>query len=334
MAHRVHAEFLEGDLLHLAIGGVVVDPVLVAAEAVARLQHRRMLVGHHRQLVEPAAGQRAQPLEMRRHLLAQAGLHVEPHQVLELAVDRIEVLAVGVGRDVVRAVRHMSHVGHVFLRLASCRLHRQPCVSTRVHIGRHGLGRGTVYVFVEQALVVGRLEVQFDRAGARRVAAHMQHEARGGIDLAGRADRQEQAAALQHLVDFLEMHRHLAEPDDVGPQFTDGFAVRADEAGVRSCSDSNTVAAGHAADLAVAPVHVDHPLRSGLLVQQVDVLGDDRHFAFIFAFEPRQRPVRVVRVDVGRAEQVARLVVEVEHLLLVAVPGLDGRDLFQVDARP
>ena len=53
---------------------MVVDPVLVAAEAVARLQHRRMLVGDLGQLVEPVAGERAQPLEMRRHVRAQAGL--------------------------------------------------------------------------------------------------------------------------------------------------------------------------------------------------------------------------------------------------------------------
>ncbi len=92
--------------------------------------------------------------------------------------------------------------------------------------------------------------------------------------------------------------------------------------------------AGHAADLAVLPVHVDHPLRAGLLVQRVDVLGDDRHLAVVLAFEPGQRLVRVVRVDIGGAEHAARVVVEVEHLLLVAVPGLDGRDLLQVDARP
>ena len=136
MAHRVHAEFLVGDLLHLAIGGVVVDPVLVTAEAVARLQHRDVAVSDHRQLVEAAAGQRAQAFEMRCHLLAQARLHVEPHQVLELPVDRIEVLAMNIGRDVVRAVRHLLdvvvHVGHRFLRLIFLSSHRQPCVSTRV----------------------------------------------------------------------------------------------------------------------------------------------------------------------------------------------------------
>jgi hypothetical protein len=91
---------------------------------------------------------------------------------------------------------------------------------------------------------------------------------------------------------------------------------------------------GHAADLAVAPMHVDHPLRPGLFVQRVDVLGDDGYLALILAFQPDQRPMGVVRGDAGRAEQGARPVVEVEHLLLVAVPGVQRRDLLEVDTAP
>ena len=125
MAHGVHAEVLEGDLLHLAIGGMVVDPVLVAAEAVARMQHRRVLVGHHGEIVEAVAGERAQPLEMRRHRRAQAGLQVERQQVLELPVDGIEVPAVRIGRDVLGAVRRLGHVGrhvgHGFLLTVAIR---------------------------------------------------------------------------------------------------------------------------------------------------------------------------------------------------------------------
>ena len=64
MAHGVELEVAERDLLHLAVGGMVVDPVLVAAETVAGLQHRRMLVGGSRELVEPAAGKRAEAVEM------------------------------------------------------------------------------------------------------------------------------------------------------------------------------------------------------------------------------------------------------------------------------
>ena len=126
---------LERDLLHLAIGRVVVDPVLVAAEAVARMQHRRMLVGDLRQLVEPAAGERAQPIEMRRHVREQRRLHVERQQVLELPVDGIEILPVDVGRDVVRRRAPLGHVG-VMSGMGPYPLrHFQPFASTRSTYG-------------------------------------------------------------------------------------------------------------------------------------------------------------------------------------------------------
>jgi len=81
-------------------------------------------------------------------------------------------------------------------------------------------------------------------------------------------------------------------------------------------------------------VPVDHPLRSRQFVQRVDVLGDDRHLTLILAFQPRQRLVGVVRVNASGAKHAARLVVEVEHLLLVAVPGFQGRDLLEIDPVP
>ena len=114
----MHAELLEGDLFHLAVGRVIVDPVLVAAEAVARVEDRWVLVGDLRQRIEPIAGEFAQPVEMRRHVREECGLHVERHQILELPIQEVEILAVDVGRDVVGAVRlaHLGgHVGHCFL---------------------------------------------------------------------------------------------------------------------------------------------------------------------------------------------------------------------------
>jgi hypothetical protein len=44
--------------------------------------------------------------------------------------------------------------------------------------------------------------------------------------------------------------------------------------------------------------------------------------------------MRGVGLDMGGAEGATRLVVEVEHLLLVAMPRLDGRDLLEVHAIP
>src|SRR5882672_5167769 len=92
-------------------------------------------------------------------------------------------------------------------------------------IGRHDLGGGAVDVFVEQRLVAGRLEVELDSARPRRLAADMQDEARGRIDLARGADRQEQAAALQGRIDLVHVERHLAEPDDVRPELAHRLAV-------------------------------------------------------------------------------------------------------------
>ena len=129
MAHRVHAEFLERDLLHFAVGRVILDPVLVAAEAVARVQHRRMFVGGEGEIIEPVARQLAQPLEVRFHLLGERRVEIERQHILELPVDRVEVLAVHVGRDVVRTmrlgaggagVRHRSLLEHSAGMLAAC----------------------------------------------------------------------------------------------------------------------------------------------------------------------------------------------------------------------
>ena len=81
-------------------------------------------------------------------------------------------------------------------------------------------------------------------------------------------------------------------------------------------------------------MHVDDVLRAGHLVQRVDVLGDDGDGAAVPCFEPGQRMVGGVGRDLGRTEQAARLVVEIEHLFLVAVPPLDRGHVLQVDAVP
>ena len=65
VAHGVELEVAERDLLHLAIGGMVLDPVLVAPRTVARVQHRPVLVGDAGKLVEVPAGKDAEALELR-----------------------------------------------------------------------------------------------------------------------------------------------------------------------------------------------------------------------------------------------------------------------------
>ena len=79
--HRVDAEFAVGDALQLAIGRVILDPLPVAAEAVAMMQHRRVPVGEPRALVEMVARERAEPIEMRLDVPEQRVRQMELQQV-------------------------------------------------------------------------------------------------------------------------------------------------------------------------------------------------------------------------------------------------------------
>ena len=105
MAHGVELEIAKGDLLHLAIGRMIVDPVLVAPKTVARVQHRRMLVGGARELVEPAAGQFAEPIEMRLQLPKIVRRKIERQQVAQPAVDGIEIFAGAVEPEMIGTLR-------------------------------------------------------------------------------------------------------------------------------------------------------------------------------------------------------------------------------------
>ena len=100
MAHGVKLEIAEGDALHLAIGGVILDPVLVAAEAVARVQHRRVPVGSPRQLIQPSAGERSQPFKMRLQSRKVRSGEIERQQVAQSTIDGIKILSRAVRRDV------------------------------------------------------------------------------------------------------------------------------------------------------------------------------------------------------------------------------------------
>ena len=104
MAHGVELEIAECDLLHLAIGRMIVDPVLVATEAVARVQHRRMLVAGAGECVELAAGQFAHALEMRLQRRARIWRETEPEQVADAAIDGKEVETGAVRRHVPRRI--------------------------------------------------------------------------------------------------------------------------------------------------------------------------------------------------------------------------------------
>src|SRR5665647_3749046 len=82
---------------------MVVDPVLVAAEAVPGVEHRRMLVGNPGELIEPAAGQRAEAVEMRLQPAEIIRLQIEFQKIAQAAIDGVEVLPGAIRRDVVGA---------------------------------------------------------------------------------------------------------------------------------------------------------------------------------------------------------------------------------------
>jgi hypothetical protein len=103
MAHGVKLEIRERDVLHVAIGRMVVDPVLVAAETVARVQNRWMLVGEASQLVEPAAGQHAEAIEVRFQVAEIFRREIKRQQIAQAAIERVEILPRAVGRDIAEA---------------------------------------------------------------------------------------------------------------------------------------------------------------------------------------------------------------------------------------
>jgi hypothetical protein len=74
----VQPELTKGDVLHLAIGGVVLDPLLVVAVAAAWMQNRGVLVRHLGELVETASHEITQATEMGLQVTAQVGTEIEP----------------------------------------------------------------------------------------------------------------------------------------------------------------------------------------------------------------------------------------------------------------
>ena len=94
--HGVNAEGAERGVLKFPIGRMVFDVLDVAAEFVAMHQHRGMAVADAGAFIQPAAGQLAEPVQMRVQMRYQIGWQVEPEQVAQRAVVAVEILAGGV----------------------------------------------------------------------------------------------------------------------------------------------------------------------------------------------------------------------------------------------
>ena len=93
------AEFAERGALQFAIGRMILDPLRVAAEAVALMQHRHMPVGQPRAFVEMAAGERAQPIEMRLDMAKQRIGQMDAKQIGQRRIGAVEIHARRVRRQ-------------------------------------------------------------------------------------------------------------------------------------------------------------------------------------------------------------------------------------------
>ncbi len=123
MAHGVELEIAERDRFHFAIGRMVIDPVLVAAEAIPCIQDRRVLVGGPGEFIQPAAGQRAEAVEMRLEPLKIVRFEIELEKIAQAAIDRIEILPRTVPGDEIGAAIRVRRRGLVERCLRLRRMH-------------------------------------------------------------------------------------------------------------------------------------------------------------------------------------------------------------------
>src|SRR5580658_11075681 len=99
MCHRMEAKFAKCDMLHLAIRRMELDPILVTAKSIARMEDGRMRVGNLGNLVQPPPRHPAKSIEVRFHCSAEARIHVQIEQIAEPAIDSIEVEPATIRRD-------------------------------------------------------------------------------------------------------------------------------------------------------------------------------------------------------------------------------------------
>src|SRR5947209_18674123 len=98
MRHRCKAEIAEGRLLKRAIGGMKLDPLPVAAMAVAMMQNRRVAIGKPCVRIEIGGGAGTESVEMWREMREEIGCEPQPQHILQRAVDPVEIETGGVAR--------------------------------------------------------------------------------------------------------------------------------------------------------------------------------------------------------------------------------------------
>ena len=124
MRHGVDAELAVGHALELAVGRVVLDPLLVAPEAVAVVEHRDVPVGQPRPAIELVAGERAQAVQVRVDVTQERRGHVDVEEVRERGILPEEVEAGGIRRD--QSGRRRVHGGATVARVYQTGAGRPP----------------------------------------------------------------------------------------------------------------------------------------------------------------------------------------------------------------
>ena len=158
-------------------------------------------------------------------------------------------------------------------------------------------------------------------AGGR--AGDVVNEASGGVDVHGGADNDEVVGFLAEFGGGFDVGDSFAEPDDMGTQLgTVGRFVAKVNVAVADVDDEVVVAV--AAGFGQFAVEVEHVGAASLLVEVVDILGDDVDIVFLF----KAHELAVAFVGFDREELAAAFVVEVEYQFRVAEVGFVGGDVF------
>jgi hypothetical protein len=149
-----------------------------------------------------------------------------------------------------------------------------------VHPSGNRLARWSIAFLVELIGVVGRLQIDLASPNVER--SRLGYESSRWVDRAGCADRDKKIGFAQSGVNLVHLKRHLAEPDDAGPEDAYPAAGWATIPKTKILAPLTYDLASHAARLQQFAVHVDDALGAGALMKVVDVLRDERQLASAF----------------------------------------------------
>src|SRR6185437_12810132 len=128
----------------------------------------------------------------------------------------------------------------------------------------------------------------------------------------------EEVAVPKRLVDPVHLVRHLTEPDDVRTHSALDATRGARRSLAHRSGPGETLVACEAPAFHQLAMHVQQPLRTGALMQIVDVLRDEQQLARPFGIELRQRAVSGIRLR-GSKLRAPRIVEGVDERWIAAI---------------